>query len=285
MAGGFRLAWGGIAPSLGVSAGLAGLARFYTATRPDPRLAAATNGLALLIAFTALAAPLSYVVASVDLPLADAMLLRRDRALGFDWVALIAFVNARPLLAALLGLAYQTLLPQIAVAIVALSFSGRTAALRRVIAAMMIAGIVAIALSPLVPAVGNYVFLHLPPAAYAGIDPSAGFVHLADFTAVRNGTLHVLTVNRLQGIITFPSYHASLGVLLGWAFWQMPRLRWPGLALETALIVATPVHGAHYLVDVLAGGAIAAASLGLATRWLGRDAPAGAGARFAPALA
>ena len=51
------------------------------------------------------------------------------------------------------------------------------------------------------------------------------------------------------------------------ALWPIARLRWPVLILNNAMLVATPIDGAHYLVDVLAGVVIAGGSL-LAARAL-----------------
>ena len=49
----------------------------------------------------------------------------------------------------------------------------------------------------------------------------------------------------MQGIITFPSYHAGLSLVTLWGFWasRMAWLRWPGMLLAALTIVATPVDG------------------------------------------
>ena len=41
------------------------------------------------------------------------------------------------------------------------------------------------------------------------------------------------------------------------AAWPMARLRWPVLVLTSAMLLATPVEGTHYLADMLAGAAVA----------------------------
>ena len=50
--------------------------------------------------------------------------------------------------------------------------------------------------------------------------------------------------------------HAALAVILIGALWPMRMLRWVALALNTAMLVATPVDGSHYFIDVLTGIAI-----------------------------
>ena len=69
-----------------------------------------------------------------------------------------------------------------------------------------------------------------------------------------------------QGIITFPSLHAALVLIVTVALWPIPVLRWLGLAINTLMLVSIPVDGGHYFIDVLAGLAIAWASLLAAKR-------------------
>lgn len=46
------------------------------------------------------------------------------------------------------------------------------------------------------------------------------------------------------------------------------------LALNLALIAATPIDGAHYFIDILGGGAVAALAI-TASSWLCRPLAAG----------
>ena len=57
------------------------------------------------------------------------------------------------------------------------------------------------------------------------------------------------------------------GLLFAWALLKTPYLRWPALAINGALIAATPVVGAHYFIDLVGGGVVAAISL-FASQWL-----------------
>ena len=64
-----------------------------------------------------------------------------------------------------------------------------------------------------------------------------------------------------EGIISFPSLHAALAVIVIVALWPIPVLRWVILALNTLMLAATPIDGSHYFIDVIAGIAIAALSV------------------------
>ena len=73
------------------------------------------------------------------------------------------------------------------------------------------------------------------------------------FDAVREGGLRALDPMRLTGLISFPSYHALLAVLVACAFAHLPKLFPFVLALELAIIAFSPLIGGHYIADVLAG--------------------------------
>ena len=86
----------------------------------------------------------------------------------------------------------------------------------------------------------------------------------ADILALRDHALPV--IGRTQGIISFPSYHTVLGVVLAYA---ARGRKWfiPSLVLNLLLIAAVMTEGAHYGVDLLSGLAVAFVSIA-ATRWL-----------------
>lgn len=244
-------------------AALWGAATFYRRVRPRENFAVMCIALAQVILFTALGIVLSYLLARSGGELWDSRLARWDAAIGFDWLSFVEWVDQSALLVAWLKLAYASLIPQVIALVLALGFTNRLAELRTVMLAAIAAGTVTVILSSLFPAVGNYVHLALSANDFSHVDPFAGDVHLRDFAALRDGTAETMVLGKMEGIITFPSYHAALSVVTLWGFWasRIAWVRWPGMLLAASTIVATPVDGGHYLVDVLAGGAIAVAAL------------------------
>lgn len=263
-----------------IGVGLAVAARFYRVRRSEPRLADVLDVVGQMVAFMAAAALLSYLAASLAFPQQDALFHALDRALGLDWLAYLNVVDARPALGLAFSLAYASFIPQVVVLLIALGFSGRGHAARVMLLAMMISGLVAIAISAFMPAMAMFVHLGLTPADYPNLTPAASFVHVADITALRSGEPVLLDLSKAEGIITFPSYHAALGLLMLLAGLAHPWLRWPFLLLNLTMIAATPIDGGHYFVDVLAGLAIAAAAHGLALRLLAVRAPVASPAGF-----
>jgi membrane-associated phospholipid phosphatase len=159
---------------------------------------------------------------------------------------------------------YMSLSVQITAIVLVLGFSGRLAWLRVYTLAFIFAALGCIAISALMPSEGVWMFEGLKHG-----DPllpvSSGAWPV--YAALRDGSLRLLMARGAEGIITFPSLHAGLAVILIVALWPVPVLRWISAVINSLMLVATPIDGAHYLTDILAGVVIAVVSL-LAARAL-----------------
>jgi membrane-associated phospholipid phosphatase len=253
------------------------IAGFYSRFRPDPKIASALTGTAQLAAFAAVGAPLSYIAASAELPLWDDSLVVWDRDLGFDWMAWLAAMNAHPTLHLAFRFAYLSFTLQATITILALAFTNHLTRLRTFILGFMLATFVTIAISALMPAQGVWGQLHLAANNYPNIDPATQSTHLAVFHGLRDGSFRTLMALGSEGIITFPSLHAALGLLFMVAVWPVPYLRWAMIALNVLMIAATPIDGGHYFSDVVAGLAIAVLCWLAATRCTGERRAAATG--------
>jgi membrane-associated phospholipid phosphatase len=254
---------------VGAGIALSTAAYYYRRRRGEIRLADALDTVGQMLAFMAVAALFSYLMATLGYPLQDAAFHALDRSLGLDWLAFLKAVDARPLLGTLLAASYASFIPQVLVLLIGLAFSGQGMVGRTTILAMMISGVVNIVISGFLPAMAMFVHLGLTPADFPNLQPGAAFVHVADMEALRSGAPVLVDLAKAEGIITFPSYHAALALLLLLGGWQNAWLRWPFFVVNVAMIVATPIDGGHYFVDVIAGLAIAACSYAGARRLLG----------------
>jgi len=109
----------------------------------------------------------------------------------------------------------------------------------------------------------------LLPAVGAWSQHGVGIVEpwRADILALRSHAL--LTIGQTEGIITFPSFHATLGVLLA----NMARGRkWflPVLVLNLLLIASVMSEGSHYAVDMVSGLVLAWVALAMSRATLAR---------------
>lgn len=257
------------------TAALGGAAYFYRTIRLRENFAVMCIALLQVLLFSALGSILSYLLARNGGGLWDSTFANWDRALGLDWLGFVRAVDQHGWLVSALRLAYASLIPQIIVLVLVLGFTDRLEKLRGVMLGAILCGTVCVLASPFFPAVSNYVQLGLTSADFRHVDPWAGYVHLADFNGLRDKAMIVLDLAKMQGIITFPSYHAGLSTVTLWGFWTsgVRWLKWTGPIVAIGTIVATPVDGGHYFVDVLAGIAIAVISIVVSSRAV-RWAPA-----------
>lgn len=257
------------ATTLIVACGSLGLASwFYRTIRLRENFAVMCIALAQVLLFSAVGVVLSYLLARNGGPLWDERLMAWDQAIGFEWRAYVDFVDRSALLSTISFLAYGSLIPQIVALVLVLGFANRLAELRTVMLGAIVCGGITILVSALFPAVSYPAHLGLTAADFEHVNPWAGNVHMADLNALRDGTFAELKFTKMQGIITFPSYHAGLSAVTLWGFWasRISWIKWPGMTLAALTIAATPVNGGHYLVDVIAGVAIAIFALAFSKR-------------------
>ncbi len=243
---------------------LMALGWFYMTWRKDPPVAHLMRETAHLAAFTAAAAMLSYLAAGADRPLIDAALVAADRLMLFDWQSYVAFVNEREWLGRVSSLLYISTLPQVALAAILLPVLGMTERARELVLAVMIGALIAILVSAILPSAGALAHFRPDPEFYARSAPIVDLAYKDEFFRMRALEIPVLSLDGAKGLIAFPSYHVTLSVLIALAFRGRPFLFWPLLALNTGVILTTPIDGGHHLVDGVAGAAVAVAALHIA---------------------
>lgn len=221
-------------------------------------LAAPFDCVAQLVAITAVAAFVQYPIAAIGRPLIDANLAGIDRALGFDWPACFAWVLRHPMALRIFGTVYLSFLPQSFLVGIVAWFQPDRASI--VLAANALTLTCCFVVFALWPAGGAFEYYH-PGGIVSG--------YVEQFMATRAGLVTSLSFGHMQGIIQFPSYHAAGAVLLGYAFAGLPVwIAIPAFVIEFTLAASAVLVGGHHLVDVLAGVAVAAASLALARQAL-----------------
>jgi membrane-associated phospholipid phosphatase len=263
----------GIVPLTLSCAILWAVAYYYRCVRPVEKFAEMCVSLSQVLLFSAVGIVLSYLAVRTNAPLWDDAFVRWDEALGFDWMSTMRLVDTSPTASFVLFVAYGSLIPQIVFVVCALGFLSKLADLRTVMLAAMLCGGVCILISAFMPAVAYPIHYGITKTTFEHAVPWAGFIKLGDFMSLRDGTIARLDFANMQGLITFPSYHAGLSAVTFWGFYRT-RLNWlrlPGMTLAFLTIISTPVFGGHYLVDVIAGVVLAAFCLLAARRMIRWD--------------
>jgi membrane-associated phospholipid phosphatase len=203
-----------------------------------------------------------YIGAGLAFPLIDTQLIALDGMLGFDWRTYSAWLESIPTLSHRLSVVYYTLGAQLFAVITLLVWRARVQDARLFLGVFSFALVVTVVVATLWPAVGAYVFYDVRIDTLDGLK---GRVHEADLLALRAGELRQL-VPSMQGLVTFPSFHAACAVLLVWAVRHLRVWRVLFGALNTTMLVATIADGGHYLIDIIGGIVLAWLSVVLVGR-------------------
>jgi PAP2 superfamily len=247
--------------SLALMAGSA----FYRWKRDEPQLAAMLFGTGFLCAFSAGASVLNYFLLTVVGKPIDKTLVEADRMLGFDWYKLMLAMVDHPYLNEAFFRIYNLVLPQMAVLLVALAWSGRADRVYRYCLAVAIGALVAIFIWAVMPSLGAKSLYTLPLEVTSRLNLSVTTDYGRDLLRLLRDGPGYITPADLRGLIAFPSYHGVLAILLIWYALPLRWLRWPFLAINSVVLICTPEQGGHHLIDVLAAFPVAALSIYLAS--------------------
>lgn len=204
---------------------------------------------------------LATVTARSESPLADAMLVRCDAALGFSTPALVHFVRSNRSLSVVSTVVYSSLAPFAALSLLLSAIYSREH-FRRYIVAAVTATILTAALFWFFPAMG--------PWDAGGFTPSPG-QKMTDGYLIALRAAGPLTLNPAAaagGVVSFPSFHAILALLAASALWRVRGARYASVILALAICLSTLTTGWHYLVDVIGGAVVALLAYTISARIL-----------------
>lgn len=230
---GITIPWLGGVPLLGAIGLLLGVAWFYGTTGRSDALQCMAITTAQFLAFSASGAILSYLVATTPMPLTDALLARADAILGFHWGAWANWTYHHPAVHVTLVLAYVAELPA---TIFCLLYLANRQEAEEFLWLYMLTGLVTVLISGVVPALG-----HFPHSRAA-----------RQVLALRAGTLSQIPIPHVEGLISFPSFHTSLALVIAYTL-RTTRVRWVMACLTGVILCSIPTEGGHYLVDMLGG--------------------------------
>lgn len=210
-----------------------------------------TIALGYLISLAGVA--IQYPLMALPFPFTDALLSRIDHALGFDWWAFAQLFSNRWLWGAMV-VAYVSIIPQTLLLLLLLSSSGRHARAWQFVSASSLAMGATMILLPFFPADGSLTLCSLNPDSPWISNGACNYGPIIH--QLKAGQIKSLGSSGLVGLVSFPSFHTSIGLQLAWGFWPYRWLRWPMLACNILLVCGAIVIASHYLIDILGGALI-----------------------------
>lgn len=204
---------------------------------------------------------LIYPLAAISGPLRDDWLAFADGLLGFHWPAFNSFITpAMPFI----GWSYNTFTFQPFILIPALFLFNQDDNAWRLVIASSAMLLITAAIFPFFPALGAEQHFGAP-STMAGEPFGLAIQQM-------KGGARLVTHSMIAGLVSFPSDHAGGAVIYAWAAWRLPFARWVFLVVNMLMFVSAIPIGAHYLVDVLAGGLVGVSAIALSLglmRWRG----------------
>lgn len=230
--------------------------RWRTFPRITERLAHLIRTIFSLALFANAMVILSFILTGIlPLPTWDGALATADRALGLNWLDMYQWLARHPAIEALARAVYNSLGEEMLILLIALELLGRHNQARAFLLWFIVSAMATTAIGILFPAAGAFVYYHLPVASTTG--------YVSQWADLREGTLRTINSFDNQGLVVFPSFHATLAVLCAWAAWPLRILKIPLLALNLLIILASPAMGGHYFIDIIAGIILAALTISL----------------------
>lgn len=232
------------------------------------RLATIAQGCGLFMAGCVGISLLTFVLGTSDRPLTDPALAAIDRTVipNLDWPAAMLWLSHREALMVAANWVYESIGWQPVALIALLGLSGRQRRVWTFLTAWLVTLFVTCVLFTLFPGIGAYAYFGLAAADVPAMRDPTPWHQAVLLTELRAGTLHHIGFVDLDGIVTFPSFHAAAAVVLAWAAWTVRAIRWPALLLNVAMLMSAVPIGGHYLIDIVAGCVVAAIGLSIACR-------------------
>ena len=279
---GFTFAWDGLRPFCCVVVALMGVHAYYRMRGNEPAFAAITGAFGLVLWLGLVDGYLAYVALAAGAPMADAQLATISGIGGFDHHAFVAWLTRFPGLVTTLEYAYRLTVPLLHLTIVLLTLTGQTERLNRMIGHYAVLLTLTIGLSALFPARGPFLLQPLPPEVRALLPSGAGDFYRELFEAIRDGRMRLISMDIIEGVVVFPSFHTAMALMIAHAVSKTRGLAIVGWVYAVLVMISTIPFGGHYLADVEISILLFVVVAILSKRFSGEPVAAPAGADFGP---
>lgn len=204
----------------------------------------------------------NHITMSTSFPFADNWLAAADASMGFDWMQYALWLDKHPILIKSMNYSYSGLTNySICLFILILLGPNPNQRCRELVILFFSTAFICSTVGMLFPAEAAAIYYNAPRDLFHNVDPWVGTYHIGHLLALRTDPEHVLVLNNLPGLVSFPSFHTAMGVIAIYCARGTPWLLGPSLIINLLMIGSTPLLGSHYLIDVIAGASVAASAI------------------------
>jgi hypothetical protein len=195
-------------------------------------------------------------------PFIDQALAQIDSGLGFNWIQYFEWHVNHPFFGMACRMAYLCWPYYALFVVVVLAADQRIPTLVRFLIASTVSLSIVYLIAIVTPSYGAYVQHGMKASLHPGFMVQFSD-YKATYDALRAGIVDIYADVIPSGAISFPSFHTTTVILYVWAAWNTP-VRWITLVVQSLCFLTIPVQGAHFLTDMIAGGAIGLVAIILA---------------------
>lgn len=208
--------------------------------------------LALMLAAAMALAVLTYIGMALSGPLMDKEFQSADQALGFNWLAWFNIVTTHHTVATAMKFLYFDLGYEALYFTLLMGMMGDSATPREIFWLLLI--------GCLITCIGGWAAPALGPFDTYGLQQTYG-PFVAEIQHLRSGHDMNFALGQIQGVVAFPSFHTTMALGMAYAFRKTGAIFWFIAAVNAVILLAVPVYGGHYLVDMIAGAGVFAVAL------------------------
>ncbi len=190
----------------------------------------------------------------------DAALAHADGFFGYNAAATLAWVHAHQWVGRFSIVFYNSLSVELVLLPFVLALLGDRKSFERI----MIMGVVA-------TVIGLLFYFFFPSSGTADVEPSR-YYNATQLDAIKQFYFiqhHIPDPFKNVPMVSCPSFHTIWAIMIAFAFIRHPKIFVPVLIWNVLILISTLTTGWHFLVDVLAGIALSAFSIGIAC-WVQR---------------
>jgi membrane-associated phospholipid phosphatase len=198
--------------------------------------------------------PLAYYAAMPGFELHDTTLAAADRLIGFHWPDWAAFIHSHESIERMLKWSYASIGMQAFASTFYFGVRSMTARNLELFWVGLVSLTITLTVFALYPALG--------PIPYFNVKSETA-PYLPHLLQLRDGTLHSLLSEKVQGIVSFPSYHTACAGMFMYVHRRQKYVFPVVVVLNTLMLLSTPSTGGHYLIDILAGFVVVAVSIAI----------------------